>query len=226
MHQLASPAQCRALTALLLLGPETPMLFQGQEFASSSPFFFFADHEAELSSQIFAGRKEFLYQFESLASGQADRYVADPSDEKTFLRSKLDPTERDKHAGWFWLHMDLIKLRKEDAVFGKPKVRSVDGAVLGDKIFLLRFFGEHGEDRLLIVNLGINMHLSAVPEPLYAPPEGCSWNPVWSSEDPRYGGAGLPEIKMEDDCHIPGHATVVFAAKPMEQTHGKTVPKD
>ena len=36
------------MTAWMLLGPATPMLFQGQEFAASSPFLFFADHNAEL----------------------------------------------------------------------------------------------------------------------------------------------------------------------------------
>ena len=49
-----SPARLRALTALTLLGPATPMLFQGQEFASSSPFLYFADHKAELRG---AGRR-------------------------------------------------------------------------------------------------------------------------------------------------------------------------
>ena len=43
-----SPARLRALTAWLLLGPATPMLFQGQEFASSTPFLYFADHKPEL----------------------------------------------------------------------------------------------------------------------------------------------------------------------------------
>ena len=48
-HALASPGRLRALTALTLLGPGTPMLFQGQEFAASSPFLFFADHNPELA---------------------------------------------------------------------------------------------------------------------------------------------------------------------------------
>ena len=44
LHRLTSPGRYRALTAFLLLAPGTPMLFQGQEFAASSPFLFFADH--------------------------------------------------------------------------------------------------------------------------------------------------------------------------------------
>ena len=44
IHALASAGGVRAMTALLLLGPSTPMLFQGQEFATSMPFLYFADH--------------------------------------------------------------------------------------------------------------------------------------------------------------------------------------
>ena len=56
------------MTALLLLAPGTPMLFQGQEFAASSPFLFFADHHAELARLVRKGRAEFLAQFRSLAT--------------------------------------------------------------------------------------------------------------------------------------------------------------
>ena len=41
-HQLTSPGRYRAMTALMLLAPGTPMLFQGQEFAASAPFLYFA----------------------------------------------------------------------------------------------------------------------------------------------------------------------------------------
>ena len=65
LHQLSSPARYRAITALTLLGPATPMLFQGQEFSSSAPFLFFADHREELRDSIRNGRREFLSQFAS-----------------------------------------------------------------------------------------------------------------------------------------------------------------
>jgi maltooligosyltrehalose trehalohydrolase len=66
LHQLAAPGRLRALTALTLLGPATPMLFQGQEFASSAPFLYFADHKKELRDPINRGRREFLEQFPSV----------------------------------------------------------------------------------------------------------------------------------------------------------------
>src|SRR5262249_7488403 len=63
LHQLSSPGRHRALTALTLLGPATPLLFQGQEFSSSKPFLFFADHHEGLRTQIRDGSREYLTAF-------------------------------------------------------------------------------------------------------------------------------------------------------------------
>ena len=76
----------RPLTALLLLAPATPMLFQGQEFAASSPFLFFADHNPELARLVHKGRKEFLKQFPSIAGPEMQNRLLDPSDIGTFER--------------------------------------------------------------------------------------------------------------------------------------------
>ena len=66
-QQMTSPGRYKATMALLLLGPSTPMLFQGQEFAATTPFNYFADHNPELSRLVNAGRLEFYKQFRSLA---------------------------------------------------------------------------------------------------------------------------------------------------------------
>src|SRR5690606_37533449 len=56
IHELTGPSELRALTVLMILMPGTPMLFQGQEFAASSRFLFFAHHEGELARSVTAGR--------------------------------------------------------------------------------------------------------------------------------------------------------------------------
>ena len=78
VRQLASPGRYRAMTALLLLGPGTPMLFQGQEFGSTRPFYFFADHGADLAKLVREGRAKFLQQFPSLAAADILALVPDP----------------------------------------------------------------------------------------------------------------------------------------------------
>jgi maltooligosyltrehalose trehalohydrolase len=86
----------------------------------------------------------------------------------------------------------------------------VDGAVLSSQTFLLRFFGDHGDDRLLLVNLGVDLHLDPAPEPLLAPPADLEWTTLWSSEDPKYGGIGAPPLDSELNWRIPGYAAVVL----------------
>src|SRR5439155_828523 len=130
-HLLTSPGRYKALTALMLLGPGTPMLFQGQEFAASSPFQFFADHNPELNRLIRKGRAEFLEQFRSLTGPDIQRCFADPGSPATFEECKLDFTERTRHGWAYDLHRDLLRLRREDPVFRNQRPGGVDGAVLG-----------------------------------------------------------------------------------------------
>jgi maltooligosyltrehalose trehalohydrolase len=210
-YKLGSPGRYRALTALMLLGPGTPMLFQGQEFCASSPFLYFADHNPELASAVREGRLEFLAQFPSIAQPETQRRVPDPESPETFERSKLDPAERERHEACYSLHRDLLRLRREDPVFRAQGKGWLDGAVLGPEAFVLRFFGEAAGDRLLLVNLGMDLDLEPVPEPLLAPLTGLCWEVLWSSEDPRYGGGGAPPPEDEEGCwRLPGQAAVVM----------------
>jgi maltooligosyltrehalose trehalohydrolase len=212
LHQLTSPGRHRALTALLLLSPGTPMLFQGQEFGASAPFLFFADHVPDLARAVRRGRVKFLAQFPGLATSELQAGLADPGDVATFERSKLDLGERARHAEAYDLHRDLLALRREDGVFGPRPARSVDGAVLGPEAFVLRFFGDGGNDRLLLVNLGRDLLLREAPEPLLAPPAGRTWRVRWSSEDVRYGGCGIGPVEGDHGWRLPGEAAVAMEA--------------
>jgi len=216
VHLLTTPGRYRAMTALMLLAPGTPMLFQGEEFASSSPFVFFADHRPKLASAVSEGRADFFTQFRSMATAEMQQLIPDAENPDTFERCKLDFNERERHADVYALHCDLLRLRKEDAAFSSQRAGAFDGAVLGSEAFLLRFFSEVSGDRLLLVNLGRDLHLDAAPEPLLAPPEGRRWEILWSSESPRYGGSGTPPVETDEGWRIPGHATVVLFPQPLE----------
>lgn len=207
-HALTSPGRYKAMTALLLLGPETPLLFQGQEFAASSPFLFFADHKPKLARMVAEGRKGFLTQFPDLALPETAAQLADPGSPETFRRCKLNFSERESHAEIYRLHRDLLRLRRTDAVLGKATCYKVDGAVLTPQAFVLRFFSRDGLDRLLIVNLGGDLHYDPAPEPLLAPPKGRAWQTAWSCNEVRYGGCGTPELDTEENWRIPGEAAV------------------
>jgi maltooligosyltrehalose trehalohydrolase len=215
-QQLTSPGRHRAMTALLLLAPGTPLLFQGQEFNSSSPFLYFADHDVELGELVRQGRQESLRQFRSLAGPDVESYFVDPCDEQTFLRCKLKFDERERHTHAMALHRDLLQLRREDPVFSSQRGDRMFGAVLGPEALALRLLGESGDDRLLIVNMGRDLAVEVMTEPLLAPPAGFDWTLLWASEDPRYGGSGSGVLNTRQ-WYFPGHAAVVLKPRPVAQ---------
>jgi maltooligosyltrehalose trehalohydrolase len=214
LHQLSSPGRYRALTALTLLGPATPMLFQGQEFASSAPFLFFADHAGDLGVAVAAGRRQFLAQFLSTTDPEVRAALAPPGDVATFERCKLDLGERERHADMYALHRDLLTLRREDPVIAAASSGRIDGAVLTPAVFLLRYGLGTTSHRLLVVNLGGDVDPVALPEPLLAPPFGCRWGLAWSSEAVRYGGSGRAAVEANAECHFPGETAVLLRSEP------------
>lgn len=214
LHRLTTPGKLRAMTAVLLLGPATPMLFQGQEFAASAPLLFFADHHPELARVVAKGRREFLSQFPTIACPESAECLNDPAAVETFEQCKLDISERLTHAPLYEMHRDLLKLRREDPVFAQSSTHDIDGAVLAQEAFAVRFFGQAGEERLLLVNLGRDLRLSPIPEPLLAPPENCAWEMQWSSENPRYGGGGTPPVESGPSWLLSGHAALVLRNVP------------
>lgn len=211
IHQLSNPALLRALTGLLLLGPQTPMLFQGQEFGASSPFLYFADNNADMVDIVAKGRKEFLHQFLPLATPAMQPYLPPPEDALTFKQCKLHLNERQTNADIYQLHKELLYLRRTDPVLSGQELSHVDGAVISSSIFLIRFFSTTcNQDRLLIVNLGRDFQLSPAPEPLLAPRENYTWVLYWSSEYPQYGGHGACEISTHEDWSMPGFSAALL----------------
>ncbi|RJQ65514.1 MAG: malto-oligosyltrehalose trehalohydrolase [Desulfobacteraceae bacterium] len=210
IHKLTDSGRLRAMTALLLLLPQTPMLFQGQEFCSSNPFCYFADCKEDLAEKVRTGRLDFLSQFESLR-GSIREAMADPCDPETFRMCKLDRSKQPKSSACGLLHRDLLRLRREDEVFREQRADWVHGAVVGPEAFVLRFLGEGKGDRLIVVNLGRSLNLLPAPEPLLAPPLDSRWDVLWSSEDARYGGGGTPEMNTEGTWYVPGHTAIVLA---------------
>jgi maltooligosyltrehalose trehalohydrolase len=212
LHMKTSPGVCRALTALLLLAPATPLLFMGQEFGASAPFLFFTDFsDDELKKQVYQGRKQFLAQFPSFGSPAAQAAIPDPSDPSVFQRSKLDLSERQSHAEWYALHQDLLRLRREDPIIARQARDRMDGAVIGPQAFVLRYEGDQAESRLLVINLGPDLRFVPAPEPLLAPPPRAAWTLAWSSEAPRYGGQGIVEPWTDEGWVITGGSASFMA---------------
>jgi maltooligosyltrehalose trehalohydrolase len=110
ISEVAGFDRAKIAAAFVLLSPFTPLLFQGEEWAASSPFLYFADHEdPELARLVSEGRKR-----EFAAFGWNPASIPDPERLETFERSKLlwDEMEQGWHAEMLAWYRELIHLRR------------------------------------------------------------------------------------------------------------------
>jgi maltooligosyltrehalose trehalohydrolase len=180
----------------------------GQEFGASAPFLYFTDHKEGLARLVSQGRRRFLEQFPSIMARKGE--IPNPNHEKTFLRSKLDHGEREKNKTVFDFHRDLLRLRRADVVFAAQDRSRLDGAVLKDGAFVIRYFGRDGDDRLVLVNLGDAVRYHPCPEPLLASPANRPWRLRFSSDAPRYGGRGRKDPLSADVMVVPPRSAWIF----------------
>ena len=211
MDKSTTLGRYKALMTILLLGPATPMLFQGQEFLSSAPFTYFAHHEPELAAAVAKGRRESLTKFRSMNNAALLDALPLPHDVANFEQCKLDMSERTRNADFYGMVEFLLKLRREDAIFSKPESYQVDGAVLAPEAFVLRFSAED-EVRLITINLGADLHLAPCPEPLLACPINTKWDQIFSTEAPCFGGSGAPVVCDFGQEYLPAHSAAVLAS--------------
>lgn len=219
VHNFSSPARYRALTALLLLAPQTPLLFMGQEFLAATRFMFFADHPGELRDLVLSGRRKFLRQFRAYSDAAVQAAIPDPAAAGTFLDSKLDwsAAARNEHA--LALHRDLLRLRREDPAIAQLDTTMIEGATLSERAFVLRWFDARHGDRLLVVNLDRELILEPAPEPLLAPPSHASWELLWSSEDFRYRGQGIVvPVDAQQNWRISADSAALLRSTPPRHT--------
>ncbi|WP_295658210.1 malto-oligosyltrehalose synthase [uncultured Nocardioides sp.] len=160
---------CAAL--LTLASPFTPMLFQGEEWATTSPFQFFTSHpEPELGKATAEGR---LAEFEQM--GWDPAVVPDPQDPETFTRSKLDWSELEggRHAVVLDAYRRLGALRRELPELTDPRLSAVEVEVDEERRVLVM----HRGSVAVAVNLSdveATVTLPAQPEVLFATPSGAT----------------------------------------------------
>ncbi len=164
LHEEIDPAAFRALSALLLLAPQTPLLFMGQEWAASSPFLFFTDHEEELGRKVTEGRREEFRSFAAFSDPARRAAIPDPQAVETFERSRLDwdEIERPPHAAIRRLYQRLLALRRATPALRERQrdgftVRPVDEhtiafsyAAAGGLLVVVRLSGGAGTVRIAV----------------------------------------------------------------------------
>ncbi len=110
-----SRAAYYAASALLLLSPEVPLLFMGQEWAAPGPFLFFTNHNDELGRLVTEGRRKEFARFSAFADPANRESIPDPQNIETFRRSKLDWAVRQnqEHARCLHWYQALLQIRRQ-----------------------------------------------------------------------------------------------------------------
>ncbi|MPY90474.1 MAG: malto-oligosyltrehalose trehalohydrolase [Luteitalea sp.] len=140
----------RAASALVLLVPEAPLLFMGQEWAASTPFLFFTDHAGELGGKVTAGRREEFKHFTTFRDARTRDAIPDPQVTDTFLQSRLqwDEPNREPHRSTLTYYRALLALRRETADWFSDDLTDVDAWAPDEGTVVV---GRRGRDSCLLV---------------------------------------------------------------------------
>jgi malto-oligosyltrehalose trehalohydrolase len=130
LTRLAHPQALEAAIALLLLCPQIPLVFMGEEVASTAPFLFFTEHGAELAKAVREGRRREFAKFSQFSDPKNLDQIPDPNAAATFERSK--PVADSGAAGERErLYRDLLALRRTEIVPRLAGARAADARAVG-----------------------------------------------------------------------------------------------
>ena len=210
LSTLVSTDALKVAAAAVLLAPQTPMLFMGEEYGETAPFQYFVDHsDTDLNQAVREGRKR-----EFAAFGWTE--VPDPVDPSTFERSRvqLDALHDERQKSLLAWYRRLIHLRKTLPPYtgtgGQHEVRSFDD----QQIITVHRWTEEGEATLVI--LGFN---KAPIRLSLDKPEGI-WTLQAASWSAEYGG-GTERIEREtiaiplnkDGLILPAYGAAVYVRR-------------
>ena len=186
----------RAASALLCLAPYTPLIFQGQEWAASTPFLYFTDHNEELGRLVTEGRRKEFAGFAAFAHGESTSKIPDPQAESTFNASKLkwDEANGGVHAQTRLLYKEALRLRGEEPALRRRANRADWQAVAlgGETVALVYTEPQAGEMCMVVCNLtGGGVGEMGIDE-------GPRFELIFSTNEARFGGDGRTAFRAEN----------------------------
>ncbi len=160
LAMLAEPDLLHALVACVLLAPQTPMLFMGEEFGAITPFLFFCDFGAELARAVTQGRRGEFKHFARFFDTAAQESIPDPNELATFIASKLDweAAERPPGLAWRGFIRRCLAARREHVAPLLPLITHAGAAsVRGDAVIAVEWATSDGRCLHLLANLGAGL---------------------------------------------------------------------
>jgi len=155
---LARPDALRAATLLLLLTPQIPLVFMGEEWAETRPFLFFTDHRDVLAEAVRQGRRKEFAHFAAFSDEKQRERIPDPNANSTFLASvparPADPSPMQKEI--FALYQHALRLRAEQIMPRLPGTTAIDAVPLANAGVRATWRMGDGALLTLAANLGGN----------------------------------------------------------------------
>jgi maltooligosyltrehalose trehalohydrolase len=188
---------------LLLLLPQTPLLFQGQEFLAAAPFLYFTDHNEELGTLVTEGRRGEFKAFRAFQDEAIRQHIPDPQDPRTFERSLLDLDRGQYGIGALAqeFYRALIDVRREDPVLRAFRAKRLPlHATAHGRALHVEFVCSEGR-RSIIANFGeaCEVHCTGRPEVLL------------HSAEARFGGPGHEPGVVQGAVRIPARSAAFLS---------------
>ena len=157
---LANAQALEAATALLLLCPQIPLMFMGDEYGSAAPFLFFTDHNLDLAKAVREGRRKEFGAFSQFADHGILSELPDPNAPETFARSSAAVTSRSAEQRE-QLYLRLLVLRREDIVPRLLGTRAVKARALGPAAVVAHW--RMGDGALLTIGTNLGPEATEMP---------------------------------------------------------------
>jgi len=178
LSNLVSFEKQKLAAGLLMLSPNTPLIFMGEEYGETANFQYFIDHgDAQLVQSVRDGRRK---EFE----GFGWECIPDPADRTTFLNSKLkwELLGKKKHKQMLTFYRDIISFRKNFLGTRANAAKFKDARICCGGAGLVMFYRKKGKA------LGVFFSFSGTSVD-WVLKTGGRWKISLDSSDPRYGGA-------------------------------------
>ncbi|MEO5720335.1 MAG: malto-oligosyltrehalose trehalohydrolase [Chthoniobacterales bacterium] len=197
LGHLVSPAAYRAASALLCLVPQTPLIFQGQEWNASTPFQFFTQHNPELGRLVSEGRRHEFQKFAAFREAATREKIPDPQAQETFQNSKLRWEENTDpaHAAILLLYQEFLALRRSHVAWRADRAARPPALEIAPGILAFRL-GHHGHECLVVSDLCGGHAKPRLEDAALAPSGGRAWRVLLSSNDDRFGGEDAPPFQV------------------------------
>jgi maltooligosyltrehalose trehalohydrolase len=157
---LAKPEALRAATSLLLLTPQIPMLFMGEEWGETNPFLFFTDHHDELADAVRKGRRKEFAKFRAFSDPETREKIPDPNDQSTFAASIAESPEisNPQQARILDFYHKLLEIRAKYISPYLVGAQSLSAEAIGDAAVRASWRLGNGN----VLTLGVNFGNAAV----------------------------------------------------------------